>query len=87
MSLKNLMIWKVLSIATVLESFHSAKLQTQTLQVSMEPSFAELHIQYGSHPPTVTKLHLVRIKCSLVGIKKFHKCKICTGFQRLGMKN
>ena len=83
MSLNNLMIWKVLSIATLLESFHSAKLQPQTLQVSMEPSFAELHIQYGSHQPTVTKLHL---KCSLVRIKKFHECKICTGFQRLGMK-
>ena len=52
MSLNSLMVWKVIPISTFSGSFHSAKLQLQTLQVSTGPSYAKLHVQQGSHQPT-----------------------------------
>ena len=77
------MIWKLIPISTLLGSFHGAKLQLQTLQVSVGPSCAKLHVQHGSHQPTVATGYL---KCSLVRIKTFYGCKVCTGFPRLTMK-
>ena len=41
------MIWKLIPISTLLGSFHGAKLQLQTLQVSVGPSCAKLHVQHG----------------------------------------